>query len=43
MAQLINNLTMTNSTTRKTFIKLMAILDNDVKIINTDSSIIINY
>ena len=42
MAQLINNLTMTNSTTRKTFIKLMAILDNDVKIINTDSSIIIN-
>jgi regulator of protease activity HflC (stomatin/prohibitin superfamily) len=43
MAQLISNLTMTNSTTRKTFIKLMALLDNTgVKIINTDSSIIIN-
>jgi len=41
MSHLISNLTMTNATTRNMFIKLMAILDNDVKIINTDSSIII--
>tara|TARA_B110000285_G_C15124723_1_gene619436 strand:+ start:1921 stop:2886 length:966 start_codon:yes stop_codon:yes gene_type:complete len=42
MAQLISNLSMTNTTTRKTFIKFMALLDNEeVKIVNTDSSIII--
>jgi len=41
MSHLISNLTMTNATTRNMFIKLMAILDNEVKIINTDSSIII--
>ena len=43
MSDVITNLTITNSTTRHTFIKLMAILDNEnTKIIDTDSSIIIS-
>ena len=43
MSDVIANLTITNSTTRHTFIKLMAILDNEgTKIIDTDSSVIIS-
>lgn len=43
IADIIANLSMTTATTRKTFIKLMAILDNsNLKIIDMDNSVIIS-
>ena len=43
IAQIIANLSITNQTTRKQFIKLMSILDNqNLKLIDASSTVIID-
>ena len=44
IAEVMKNLSINNTTTKALFIKLMSILDNsDIKLVNTDNSLLINY